>query len=180
MSETTKQLFTENSSMAKELQLQTNETERLKAKKLFLEEDNKRLQMETELQEESVKQYAQLQQERRRKATSFQFILILKIKQLKERVHELEEELAAKNEENRKHLIKVTTKLKKELEDSQMDTEGLRKLVEIKTKETKKIRRLARNVLEQRTELEQFFLDALAEVKNEISKKKEAGLEVSF
>jgi hypothetical protein len=57
--------------------------------------------------------------------------------------------------------------VKRELEDSKLDIEGLKQLVEIKSRELRKIRSLARKVLEQRTELEQFFLDSLEEVKQE-------------
>lgn len=67
---------------------------------------------------------------------------------------------------------KIPTKTKRELEEYKLDAEGLRELLEIKKKEMRRIRKLATHVLDQRTELEQFFLDALQEVKMEIMKKR--------
>lgn len=41
--------------------------------------------------------------------------------------------------------------------------------MDLKTKEMNKVKRLARNILEQRTEIERFFLEALEHVKKEIA-----------
>ncbi|KNC54250.1 uncharacterized protein AMSG_10046 [Thecamonas trahens ATCC 50062] len=73
-------------------------------------------------------------------------------------VHEFDEE--------RERLLQQTAI---ELEDTQLDAEGLRKLLALKNKELAHIRALARRVLNQRTELEQFLLDSLEYVKGQIT-----------
>ncbi len=63
--ETTKMLFVDNRSIMEELQLHTQQTEKLKVRKKQLEEDNKRLLREVELLEERVEEYAKQQQQRK-------------------------------------------------------------------------------------------------------------------
>ena len=53
-----------------------------------------------------------------------------------------------------------------------LEVNGLRQLVKLKNKELRTIKKLAQTILNQRTEVEQFFLDALANVKGEIAKSK--------
>lgn len=69
-------------------------------------------------------------------------------------------------EEERNYLIK---KAKIENEASKIELVKLQRVLELKTKEMNRVKRLAKNILDQRTELERFFLDALAQVKKEIS-----------
>lgn len=45
----------------------------------------------------------------------------------------------------------------------------LQRTVEMKTKEMNKVKRLAKNILDQRTEIERFFLESLEHVKLEIA-----------
>ncbi len=46
---------------------------------------------------------------------------------------------------------------------------GLQHRFELQSREMNHVKRLARRILEQRSEVEQFFLDALAHVKREIA-----------
>jgi hypothetical protein len=64
--------------------------------------------------------------------------------------------------------------LENALEEQTLDAAGLRQMVRIKQKELSKLRKAAETVLEQRTEVEQFFLDALERVKSEVTAKREA------
>ena len=57
---------------------------------------------------------------------------------------------------------------KKQLQSSQAELQLLKRQNELQLKETAHIKKLARQLLDQRTELEQFFLDSLAHVKKEI------------
>ena len=45
----------------------------------------------------------------------------------------------------------------------------LQRVVDLKSKEMTKVKKLARNILDQRTEMERFFLEALEQVKLEIA-----------
>jgi hypothetical protein len=49
-----------------------------------------------------------------------------------------------------------------------MEIAKLQRVVELKTKEMNRVKKLARNILDQRTETERFFLDALDQVKKEV------------
>jgi hypothetical protein len=50
--------------------------------------------------------------------------------------------------------------------------EGLRKLLRLKNRELRNLRRLAQTILNQRTDVEQFFLDSLEHVKREIERER--------
>jgi hypothetical protein len=62
----------------------------------------------------------------------------------------------------------VLRKCKTELESSTSELEKLRKTLELKNKEMNKVKKLAKNILEQRSDIERFFLDSLDFVKRQI------------
>ncbi len=66
----------------------------------------------------------------------------------------------------------LKSSVSKELEEATLDATGLRRLIQIKNKELRHMKTLAATILEQRSELEQFFLESLAEVKTIISERK--------
>jgi uncharacterized membrane protein len=63
----------------------------------------------------------------------------------------------------------LAEKTKIENESAKNEISKLQRTVDLKTREMNKIKRLARNILEQRTDIERFFLDALEQVKKEIA-----------
>ena len=67
---------------------------------------------------------------------------------------------------HRTHDIKSA--VSKELEEALLDAAALRRLVQIKNKELRKMKQLAVTILNQRNEVEQFFLEALQEVSSVI------------
>lgn len=62
---------------------------------------------------------------------------------------------------------------RKELQEVRQVSMKLKKRLDRKTREMQHIRRLAQHILDQRTHLEQFFMDALDDVKQEIKRGKE-------
>lgn len=94
------------------------------------------------------------------------------IKTLRERVEHLEKVQVVNIErfKNRTHDIKSA--VSKELEESLLDSAALRRLLQIKNKELRKMKYLAVTILSQRSEVEQFFLEALQEVKNVLLKER--------
>lgn len=56
-----------------------------------------------------------------------------------------------------------------ENQSAMTELDKVKRALELKTKECARIKRLAKNILQQRTEIERFFLDALQQVQNEIS-----------
>lgn len=73
-------------------------------------------------------------------------------------VREFEMEMSAERE---RHAIATET--------ARVELAKLQRVVALKTKEMNKVKKLAKNILDQRTEMERFFLDSLAQVKEEIS-----------
>lgn len=63
----------------------------------------------------------------------------------------------------------ILHKARIENEAAKREIAKLQRVIELKTKEMNKVKRLAKNILDQRTELERFFLESLEEVRTEIS-----------
>jgi len=63
----------------------------------------------------------------------------------------------------------ILRKAKIENESSKTEISKLRRTLELKTKEMNKVKKLAKNILDQRTEIERFFLEALEQVKHEVA-----------
>ena len=55
-----------------------------------------------------------------------------------------------------------------EMEWSRVEIAKLQRIIQLKTKEMNRVKKLARNILDQRTEVERFFIDALDQVKKEV------------
>ena len=64
-------------------------------------------------------------------------------------------------------------KAKQKVDELVMANTGLKQLLKLKNRELKNIRKLAQTILDQRTEVEQYFLEALEQVKSEIRQKRE-------
>ena len=62
----------------------------------------------------------------------------------------------------------ITDGARVESEAARVEIAKLQRMIEMKTKEMSKVKRLAKSILDQRTELERFFLEALEQVKMEI------------
>lgn len=60
-------------------------------------------------------------------------------------------------------------------ETAKVEIVKLQRTVDLKTKEMNKVKKLARNILEQRTEMERFFLESLEAVKMEIAANRYSG-----
>lgn len=62
----------------------------------------------------------------------------------------------------------ILSKTQIELESSQIELKKLRKTLELKTIEMNKVKKLAKTILQQRSDIERFFLDSLDYVKQQI------------
>lgn len=92
------------------------------------------------------------------------------IKELNTKVKNLEQSLSQVIRDFERERERLIVKAKKEMEDYVLESEGMKKLLKHKTREQGKIKKLAQEIVSQRTEVEQFFLDALDTVKEEIQK----------
>ncbi|XP_033097175.1 basal body-orientation factor 1-like [Anneissia japonica] len=87
---------------------------------------------------------------------------------LQEKVSSLETALSHMVKEFEREREIVVSKASIETESSKVEIAKLLRTVEMRSKEMNKVKRLAKAVLDQRTEMEQFFLDSLELVKKEI------------
>ena len=88
--------------------------------------------------------------------------------QLREKVELLEQSLGHAVREFEVEQGALLAKTNDEMEWSRTEVAKLQRVVQLKTKEMNKVKKLARNILDQRTEVERFFLDALDQVKKEV------------
>jgi len=88
--------------------------------------------------------------------------------QLREKVELLEQSLGHAVREFEVEQGALVAKTNDEMEWSRVEVEKLQRIIQLKTKEMNKVKKLARNILDQRTEVERFFLDALDQVKKEV------------
>lgn len=84
----------------------------------------------------------------------------------------LEKQQALNMEKFKQRAKELKSTVTKELEEATLDAAGLRRLIHIKNKELKHMKALAATILSQRTETEQFFLEALQEVKEVIRQER--------
>lgn len=87
----------------------------------------------------------------------------------------MEKQQAANIEKFKLRAKELKSTVTKELEEATLDAAGLRRLIAMKNKELKHMKALAATILSQRTETEQFFLEALQEVREimKIEKKRQ-------
>lgn len=94
------------------------------------------------------------------------------IKQLRERVEELEKLHMASIEKFRQRTKDMKTSMHKELENATLDAAGLRRLIKIKNKELQHMKTLAATIIQQRSDVETFLLESLTEVQDIIRKER--------
>ena len=158
-----KRILQQNRKLAEELHMHVQETSVLQRDKKKLEEDNKVLTRELDIKNEAEQEYAKrgLKQAQELKDTS------KKIQMLEKSLSQSVEEMKGEKDQLRKKGERERRELQAELEMS-------RRALKLKTRELKNIRKLAREVLTQRSNVENFLISSLTTVKDHI--KKEQGL----
>jgi len=63
----------------------------------------------------------------------------------------------------------LVTRTHAESESAREEVSRLQRTIELKSKEMNRVKKLAKNILDQRTDVERFLLDALQHVKGEIT-----------
>uniref|UniRef100_A0A3B4Y8W8 Basal body orientation factor 1a n=1 Tax=Seriola lalandi dorsalis TaxID=1841481 RepID=A0A3B4Y8W8_SERLL len=95
-------------------------------------------------------------------------ITIRQLSKLRAKVVSLEQALEQKTAEPEREEKKEKEKILVRTQASQVELEKLQKVLTMRERELGHIKRLASTVVEQRTELEQFFHESLAQVKQEV------------
>lgn len=155
----TKLIMHEHAKMAEELRFQAEETEAMRQQKDMLDEERKRLQRDKSLHESTFMELA------REGAVSKK-----QIRNLSNKVRLLEDSLKEVTRQNNEERSKVADELQTQVDKSENESDSLRRQLKLKTKELRHIRRLSQMILDQRSEVEQFFIESLEQVKLERGK----------
>ena len=161
LDETTKSIYKENVRLNEALNYHVKYGEDLAISKKNLNLENKKLDSEKELNslivEEKVIQSKKLQKQ---------------VKELREKNSNLEHTLTQVIKENEKEKSDLNEKHHYNEEHNKMEIARLNRAMELKTKEMNRVKKLAKNILDQRSEMENFFLESLEYVKTEINRNR--------
>eukprot|EP00742_Colponemidia_sp_Colp-10_P004031 GILJ01004300.1.p1 GENE.GILJ01004300.1~~GILJ01004300.1.p1 ORF type:complete len:515 (-),score=104.35 GILJ01004300.1:281-1825(-) len=160
LSTESKRVILQNRIINEELNVQIQTTELLKRDKSGLEDDCRRLERDAGLSLEKEQEYAKKQFKQTKKIQDLEAKLKVFERSLSQVVRDFEKEREG---------LKI--RHQQELESQQGELTALRELVRLKDKELKNIKKLAQMILDQRTEVEQFFLESLEHVKTEVRKR---------
>ncbi|XP_003389088.1 PREDICTED: basal body-orientation factor 1-like [Amphimedon queenslandica] len=157
LDEKTRSVYRENITISEALSLHMSEEHELRKEKESLEMANRQLAAEKELSQQMAQ--GKVQEARRQKK---------QIQELNAKVSTLEESLTVVVKEFEKEREQIQKRHEKELLVTNNELTILHRQCELQKRETAHIKRLAQHLLDQRTEIEQFFLEALGQVKKEI------------
>eukprot|EP00955_Chlamydomonas_euryale_P111011 366031-Chlamydomonas_euryale.AAC.15 len=154
-----KRILHQNRRMAEELKIHVQETDALQGEVRILEQERQRLMREVALKAELEGGFA--------KRGAQQHMVI---KEAHSKIHALDasmQQLMADFEKERQALAKTTGA---QVAEACAQADALRRLVKLKTRELKNVRRLAQEVLLQRSDVESFLLSSLHHVRKEVER----------
>ena len=154
-------LMKENTRMQEELRFHHQVTTDLQKDRDVMEKNLSRLNRELVILNDKEEEYARQG-----------LVKSKEIRALRERVEQLEKQQIVNIERFKLRTKELKNTVTKELEDATLDAAGLRRLIKIKNKELRHMKSLAATILSQRSEVEQYFLDSLTEVKDKIGKER--------
>lgn len=154
-----KRILQQNRKMAEELKMHMKETDTLQSEVKILEEDRSRLMREMAIKTEMEEGFA--------KRGAKQGMVI---KEAQAKIRNLEGSLQALSQQSKEERQALLQQTQHQLIDAKAEGEALRKLVKIRTRELKNIRRLAHEVLLQRSDVEIFLMSSLHQVRREMER----------
>eukprot|EP00613_Pedinella_sp_CCMP2098_P025245 CAMPEP_0171698140 /NCGR_PEP_ID=MMETSP0991-20121206/9200_1 /TAXON_ID=483369 /ORGANISM="non described non described, Strain CCMP2098" /LENGTH=367 /DNA_ID=CAMNT_0012286989 /DNA_START=55 /DNA_END=1155 /DNA_ORIENTATION=+ len=153
-----RKIIAENRRIKDELRFQTEVTDELNAEKRATNQANALLGRELSLFEGKEQEYARQGKSKTKE-----------IHGLRDRVVELDRALGAFQKASKAGGSEASgRRLQAQADEAVLDAKGLRQVLQLKNRELHALRVHATTVLEQRTEVEQFFLEALEQCKGEI------------
>lgn len=159
----TLKVIAENRRMTEELRFQQQMTREMQEEKNRVDRRLRLVKRDLELATDKDLEYAKIGQTRKRY-----------IEKLEGRVEGLENAMREERTRHDERTNRLRQDLNAHLEEQTLDAAGLRQMLRLKNRELRKLRELANLVVGQRTEVEQFFIEALAEVKARIREQREA------
>lgn len=153
----TKNIYKENLQLTDAFKLHSKEMEHLKKQNTKLAIENEQMRGSSDGNSALVKEKVDTAAKQAKT-----------IKELTDKVEILEKSLSQMVREFEIERENIIKKCGIELESSTIELDKLTKTLNLKTKEMSKVKKLAKNILEQRTEIERFFLDSLDHVKRQV------------
>jgi hypothetical protein len=169
ISEIEKNIQDQNILLDKDVRLQNDVITYLEKTKQDLEDENRGYERDLEQNVQTVQEYARKQFEQNKK-----------IKMLKSKIEMLEKSLSkiVEDFEKEKELLKFQSEQVVREQDD--DIINSKEQIKIKERELKNLRALCQMILDQRSDVEQFFLESLEQVKHEAKTKKVANPSMSL
>ncbi|XP_049562733.1 basal body-orientation factor 1 isoform X5 [Orcinus orca] len=150
-------VFKENIYLQKALAYHLKEADALQKNSQKLQETQTSLLQQKEINDLLVKEkIMQLTQQK------------LQIQTLQKKVVSLETTLSCMTKEFETEVLKLQQQAMAKNQAGQIEIFKLQHLLQMKDKEMNRVKKLAKNILDERTEVERFFLDALHQVKQQI------------
>ncbi|CAD8142451.1 unnamed protein product [Paramecium pentaurelia] len=153
-------ILKENEKIKSELQEYERTLSIYQKEKETFQQENINYKLNLSIKEEQAKEYQMLNHQQ-----------IIKIKQLKEKIEYLKSYIANEVTKQTKEIEIMKHQGNTKVQELEMQLRNLRHLLDQRTKELKTVKALAQMILDQRSDIEQFFLQAIDQVKNEINKK---------
>jgi F0F1-type ATP synthase membrane subunit b/b' len=154
-----KRILQQNRRMAEELKIHVQETDVLTHEVKILEAERQRLTREVALKNELEGGYA------KRGAQQAGVI-----KEAQGKILALDASMQQLMEDFENERVGILRTTQSQVSDAQAEAEALRRLVKLKTRELKNVRRLAQEVLLQRSDVEAFLLSSLHTVRREVER----------
>ncbi|CBN75068.1 sideroflexin 2 [Ectocarpus siliculosus] len=153
----TKRIAGENKRLAKELRFQMQMTTELQAHSKTLEDQTTTTARDVAILNDKDQEYARQGQAKNKE-----------LKRLKEQVTALTKALTNEALKGKREGDRTRQEVARELQEQTLDGAGLRQLLMLKNRELRNVRKLSQYILDQRNEVETFFLEALEEVRRYI------------
>ncbi|OMJ77438.1 hypothetical protein SteCoe_22956 [Stentor coeruleus] len=153
-------LHKDNIRLISDMKLQRKEVEDIKNDKKKILEENRKLRQELEISQAQVKDCATKQSEMQKT-----------IKMVKEKIRNTENEMSQMSSDFEKEKEMFINKFNAQFQDKEAELKNLKEQVKIRSKELKSMKALAQMILDQRSDVEQFFLESLEQIKEEVQKR---------
>lgn len=153
-------LHKDNIRLISDMKLQRKEVEDIKKDKKKMLEENRQLRQDLEISQSQIKECATKQTE-----------LQKAIKILKEKVRDKELEISNLINDYKKEKESMLQQFTLQFQDKTGELNNYREQVKVRSRELKNMKGLAQMILDQRSDVEQFFLESLEQIKEEVQKK---------
>lgn len=155
-----KRLIIEKEDLEKNMKQQRLAVEKIKNEKKKASEENRRLRQELEISQDQVEKSVLIQNEMKKT-----------IQSLKSKIKDMEIEINNQDRRFQSERDVIGSQYNGQMEELKMELRNYEEQIKFRTKELKNMRALAQMILDQRSDVEQFFLESLEQIKEEVQKR---------